>query len=188
MNNFISNRQQCTLVLIFVSSIPAQHHREMAAIAAVATAFSTLHLSRTSVILPRRHLCSVITSPFSTTTEFNITFVPPKPKTKPQAQKLSPPDTASADSPSSDLGDQLLIPWIGRGEKGNLRSTPPEGFMAHQNTQKKKDGKHTASKAKPRALSSEPKYSKAARRFYNERFREPPQRLAKVLAAAGGKY
>ncbi|EPS61841.1 hypothetical protein M569_12954, partial [Genlisea aurea] len=31
----------------------------------------------------------------------------------------------------------------------------------------------------------EPKFSKAARRFYNERFREPPQRLAKVLASAG---
>ncbi|XP_074272765.1 putative ribosomal large subunit pseudouridine synthase SVR1, chloroplastic [Silene latifolia] len=33
--------------------------------------------------------------------------------------------------------------------------------------------------------TEEPRYSKAARRFYNQRFREPPQRLAKVLAAAG---
>lgn len=40
----------------------------------------------------------------------------------------------------------------------------------------------TSTKKKP---SVEPRYSKAARRFYNERFREPPQRLAKVLAAAG---
>lgn len=31
-----------------------------------------------------------------------------------------------------------------------------------------------------------PKLSKAARRFYNENFKEPPQRLSKVLAAAGG--
>lgn len=56
--------------------------------------------------------------------------------------------------------------------------------MEHENTQKKKkkDDKSSASKAKP---SAEPKYSKAARRFYNERFREPPQRIAKVLAAAG---
>lgn len=32
---------------------------------------------------------------------------------------------------------------------------------------------------------AQPKHSKAARRFYNENFREPPQRLSKVLAAAG---
>ncbi|KAL8533184.1 hypothetical protein ACS0TY_009433 [Phlomoides rotata] len=137
----------------------------MAAIAAAATAFSTLHLSRTSVVLPRLHLRSVITSSFSTTTEFNITFAPPKPKS--QSQKPPPPE-------------------IVRDEKGNrnLRSTPPEGFL--QNTRKKKkDGKNSAGKAKPRELTAEPKYSKAARRFYNERFREPPQRLAKVLAAAG---
>lgn len=59
--------------------------------------------------------------------------------------------------------------------------------MAHQNTQKKKkkDVKSAANKVKQAAPSAEPKYSKAARRFYNERFREPPQRLAKVLAAAG---
>ncbi|KAI3470509.1 hypothetical protein Pfo_027172 [Paulownia fortunei] len=162
----------------------------MAAIAAAATAFTTLHLSRISFILPRRHLRSVITSSFSTTTtEFNITFAPPKPK--PQLQKPFGPDSDSADSPSSELGDQLFIPWIVRDENGNLtlQTTPPERFltaMAHQNTQKKKkkDDKSTASKAKPVA-SVEPKYSKAARRFYNERFREPPQRLAKVLAAAG---
>ena len=31
-----------------------------------------------------------------------------------------------------------------------------------------------------------PKYSKAARRFYNENIRDSSQRLSKVLAAAGG--
>ncbi|KAK6137898.1 hypothetical protein DH2020_028356 [Rehmannia glutinosa] len=164
----------------------------MAAIAAAATAFTTLHLSKTSFILPRRHLRTVITSSFSTkTTEFNITFAPPKPK--PQLQKPSGPDSESADSSISDLGDQLYIPWIVRDENGNLtlQTTPPQRFLkalAHQSTQKKKkkDDKSAASKVKPTAPSVEPKYSKAARRFYNERFREPPQRLAKVLAAAGG--
>ncbi|KAF6162139.1 hypothetical protein GIB67_008268 [Kingdonia uniflora] len=34
-------------------------------------------------------------------------------------------------------------------------------------------------------LASEPKYSKAARRFYNENFRDLLQRLSEVLAAAG---
>ncbi|KAK6144734.1 hypothetical protein DH2020_021554 [Rehmannia glutinosa] len=163
----------------------------MAAIAAAATAFTTLHLSKTSFVLPRRHLRTVITSSFSTkTTEFNITFAPPKPK--PQLQKPSGPDSESPDSSISDLGDQLYIPWIVRDENGNLtlQTTPPERFLkalAHQSTQKKKkkDDKSAASKVKPTAPSAEPKYSKAARRFYNERFREPPQRLAKVLAAAG---
>lgn len=44
--------------------------------------------------------------------------------------------------------------------------------------------------------STPPKYSKAARRFYNEHIKdkierppqEGPQRLNKVLAAAGGEY
>lgn len=42
-------------------------------------------------------------------------------------------------------------------------------------------------KAKAVAPSIEPKFSKAARRYYNQNFRDPPQRLSKVLAAAGGK-
>jgi hypothetical protein len=44
-------------------------------------------------------------------------------------------------------------------------------------------------KAKERkaAPTAPPKFSKAARRFYNENIKErEPQRLAKVLAAAGG--
>ncbi|KAF6134184.1 hypothetical protein GIB67_013581 [Kingdonia uniflora] len=35
-------------------------------------------------------------------------------------------------------------------------------------------------------LTSEPKYSKVARRFYNENFMDPSLWLSKVLAAAGG--
>ncbi|XP_051116586.1 putative ribosomal large subunit pseudouridine synthase SVR1, chloroplastic isoform X2 [Andrographis paniculata] len=167
----------------------------MAAIAAAA-AFSSLCLARTSVILPRHRLRTLITSSLSTnsTTEFNITFAPPKPK--PQHPKPSVSESESSDSPDSELGDQLFIPWIVRGEDGNLKlqMSPPEGYlkaMAIQKTQKKqkkkpKEDKTAANKDKPPVASSaEPKYSKAARRFYNEKFREPPQRLAKVLAAAG---
>jgi hypothetical protein len=36
-------------------------------------------------------------------------------------------------------------------------------------------------------LEVEPRRSKAARRLYNENFRDQAQRLSKVLAAAGGK-
>ncbi|GFP91830.1 ribosomal large subunit pseudouridine synthase b [Phtheirospermum japonicum] len=165
----------------------------MAAIAAVATAFTTLHLSRTSFILPRRHLRTVITSSLSsTTTEFNITFAPPKPK--PRLQKSLDSDPSSSDPLVPDLGHQLFIPWIVRDGSDNLilQKSQPEDFlkaMTLQNTQKKKkkeiDDRRGGSKSKPAASTAEPKYSKAARRFYNERFREPPQRLAKVLAAAG---
>lgn len=49
---------------------------------------------------------------------------------------------------------------------------------------KKKKSANNPAKAKA-ALTPEPKFSKAARRFYNENFRDPPQRLSKVLAAAG---
>ncbi|EYU32425.1 hypothetical protein ABFS82_06G163300 [Erythranthe guttata] len=162
----------------------------MAAIAAAATAFTTLHLSKTSFILPRRHFRTVITSSLSTTTttaaaEFKITFAPPKPK--PQLQKSDP-----TNAPGIDSGDQLLVPWILRDENGNisLQKMPPQRFlkaMANESTQKKKkrDDKTPAKKAKAAMQYVEPKYSKAARRFYNERFREPPQRLAKVLATAG---
>lgn len=56
--------------------------------------------------------------------------------------------------------------------------------MAHAKTQ---SAKKKAAKTKPKSQMStaEPQYSKAARRFYNEKFRDPPQRLCKVLAAAG---
>ncbi|KAK4403909.1 putative ribosomal large subunit pseudouridine synthase SVR1, chloroplastic [Sesamum angolense] len=142
----------------------------MATIAAAATAFTTLHLSRTSFILPSRRLRTFVTSSFSTTTtitaEFNIKFAPPKPK--PQLPNPSAPDLDPPDSSTSELGDQLFIPWIVRDENGNLtlRATPPERFlkaMAHQNTQKKKkkDVKSAANKVKQPAPSAEPKYSKA---------------------------
>lgn len=67
--------------------------------------------------------------------------------------------------------------------------------MAHADTKNsKKKKKKTAAPEKTKnnnsrdaaaAAAAEPKYSKAARRFYNENFRDSDQRLSKVLAAAG---
>lgn len=162
----------------------------MAAIAAAATAFTTLRISKPTVF-PRRRFCTLVTSSLSS--EFNITFAPPKPKSIAQLPITPATDLDPPESSSSDLGEQLLIPWIVRDENGNLtlQSTPPERYlraMSEAKTQrkKKKVSAGDAKKGEQAKLSAvPPKYSKAARRFYNERFREPPQRLAKVLAAAG---
>lgn len=47
-------------------------------------------------------------------------------------------------------------------------------------TKKNKINKNKSSEVVPKS-----NYSKAARRFYNDNFKDPPQRLSKVLAAAG---
>ncbi|KAF8021588.1 hypothetical protein BT93_G1900 [Corymbia citriodora subsp. variegata] len=127
-------------------------------------------------------------SPSSLPLQFNISFAPPKPKPRPGS------DSDSRDFDFiSGAGQQLFIPWIVRGEDGQLKlqSHPPARLihsLAHAVTKekraKKKDKpKGTASAAA--AAAGEPKYPKAARRFYNENFGDPPQRLSKVLAAAG---
>ncbi|XP_071930284.1 putative ribosomal large subunit pseudouridine synthase SVR1, chloroplastic isoform X2 [Coffea arabica] len=169
----------------------------MAAVAAAAsTVFATLHLTKPAIPLTRtthRHLRTIIASSLSsapsTTPEFNITFAPPKPKLKPKPASESATETPGHDS-ASELDDQLYIPWIVRDENGNLtlQSTPPARLlhaMGNAETKKKKKKKEKDSKAKPASPTAEPKFSKAARRFYNENFRDPPQRLSKVLAAAG---
>ncbi|KAM1230960.1 hypothetical protein ACFX2G_041953 [Malus domestica] len=153
----------------------------MASVAGAAAALASLSsslLSKPSLsLIPIRTLprltCSLATS--SSSQEFNITFAPPKPKPK--------PDSAELDQDA--LAGQLIIPWIVRGEDGNLKlqSHPPARFLQAIETKsksaKKKEG------AEKRVPTAEPKYSKAARRFYNENFRDAEQRLSKVLAAAG---
>ncbi|CAL5343525.1 unnamed protein product [Camellia sinensis] len=154
-----------------------------AAVAAASSALNSLHLSRPSSLIRTRCHLRTLTSSLSSpsTTQFNITFAPPKPKTpKPNPDPISP----------DELGQQLFIPWIVRDEKGNLtlQSTPPPRLlheMANAKTQsakKKKKKKESSINAVP---TSEPKHSKAARRFYNQNFRDPPQRLSKVLASSG---
>ncbi|KAL0862420.1 hypothetical protein Bca101_041538 [Brassica carinata] len=129
----------------------------------------------------RTFRCALSSSSSSDPIEFDITFAPPKPTTP------SSPRNAGA-------FQQLFIPWIVRGEDGKLKvqSQPPSHLihaLADATTQnpkkkvKKKKPQATATSASPPA--SEPKLSKAARRYYNENIKEPPQRLSKVLAAAG---
>ncbi|GLT64238.1 hypothetical protein SLA2020_367440 [Shorea laevis] len=131
---------------------------------ATAASLSSLHhlsssfLSKTSLTvrplrtLPRIITCSLSSSPSSSSSlKFNISFAPPKPKPKPNSPEPDPLPDADA-LPSG----QLFIPWIVRGEDGNLKlqTHPPTLFQA-------------------------------ARRFFNQNFKESGQRLSKVLAAAG---
>ncbi|KAF3778714.1 putative RNA pseudouridine synthase, partial [Nymphaea thermarum] len=115
----------------------------------------------------------------SSSTQFNITFG--------HGSSKAP----QKDAPTAPMqANPFLIPWIVRDENGNLKlqTTPPAHILnamaAAETTTKKKTPRKEKPASKAAASSSEPKHSKAARRFYNENFREP-QRLSKVLAAAG---
>ncbi|KAM3315284.1 hypothetical protein ACQJBY_033802 [Aegilops geniculata] len=131
------------------------------------------------------------TSSASSSSDFNITFAEPAPA----------PSKPSRGGPSA----QPLVPWIARGADGkpSLHTSPPPDVLqavAAAEAEAKRAAKRgqrqgpaadapVASvrvKEKKAAPSAPPKFSKAARRFYNENIKEhEPQRLAKVLAAAG---
>lgn len=115
----------------------------------------------------------------SSSFEFNITFAPPKPKPKSEVED-------PFQFIDRNTGGQLFIPWIVRGEDGNLKlqSHPPTRFLHSMSEDETKPKKKKVSAGKP--ITEPPKHSKAARRFYNENIRESSQRLSKVLAAAGG--
>ncbi|KAL4621526.1 hypothetical protein ACB092_06G234700 [Castanea dentata] len=162
--------------------------------ATVASLSSSLLFSKPSLTLrPFRTLPRIIASSLpsssSSPPQFNISFAPPKPKPKP---KPSEPDPFSDSDPES--GGQLIIPWIVRGEDGNLKlQMHPPARLLHATansdtatttttkvTKKNKINKNKSSEVVPKS-----NYSKAARRFYNDNFKDPPQRLSKVLATAG---
>lgn len=103
----------------------------------------------------------------------------------------------------SETSGQVFVPWIVRGEDGNLKlqTQPPEHFIkamavaaetGKKKKKQKKDKKETQVMKKGAAAAvaaaEPPKLSKAARRFYNENFRDSAQRLSKVLATAGGRW
>ncbi|CAJ2629567.1 unnamed protein product [Trifolium pratense] len=143
-------------------------------------------LTSTFRTLPRLTCSSLSNSPF----KFNISFSPSNPKPK--------PDPKPKPEPENDDDGPLMIPWIVRGEDGNfkLSSEPPPSFlkdMAIAKTGTKKSDKiqttkikkKTEKETKVRAVA-QPQYSKAARRFYNENFKDSGgERLSKVLAASG---
>ncbi|KAG0453354.1 hypothetical protein HPP92_026018 [Vanilla planifolia] len=121
---------------------------------------------------------SASSSSSSSSTEFKISFAPPAIKTL--VPDPSPQDPSSAPVP-------VIIPWIVRDGNGGfmLQATPPPGFVQAMSERKSSPIKKDEKKNKNfPGTNSPPKYSKAARRFYNQNFREP-QRLSKVLAAAG---
>ncbi|XP_027367427.1 putative ribosomal large subunit pseudouridine synthase SVR1, chloroplastic isoform X2 [Abrus precatorius] len=141
---------------------------------------SKIHTLSSFRTLPR------LTCSFSSSLNFNISFAPSKPKPKPETQGPTEPD----DTP-------LLIPWIVRGEDGNLKlqSEPPPSLinaLASAQTGTKKDKKQTKTSTnkaqnheKVRAVAP-PQHSKAARRFYNQTIKDSAgTRLSKVLAASG---
>ncbi|KAF7041343.1 hypothetical protein CFC21_051156 [Triticum aestivum] len=131
------------------------------------------------------------TSSASSASDFNITFAEPAPA----------PSKRSPGGPSA----QPLVPWIARGADGkpSLHTSPPPDVLqavAAAEAEAKRAAKRgqrqgpaadapVASvrvKEKKASPTAPPKFSKAARRFYNENIKEhEPQRLAKVLAAAG---
>ncbi|KAF4368085.1 hypothetical protein F8388_002696 [Cannabis sativa] len=142
---------------------------------------SVVSLRPIRYILPR--LSCSLSSSSSSSREFNISFAPAKPKPKPQLE--------DSDPQLSGVDGQLFIPWIVRGEDGNLKlqSHPPTHLlqaMAHAETKTKATTAAAKKKKKETvAKTTEPKHSKASRRFYNENFKDSEQRLSKVLAAAG---
>lgn len=156
----------------------------MAVVAATITAsiaFSSIHCRRPSLFLsnpnisPRRTLCLTRSS---SSPEFDISFGTSAPS---KNDVIAKPEA-------------MLIPWIVRDENGNLSlsSTPPANFLQSMVEVKKKKSNITKggstysppSPPPPSTAKTPPKYSKAARRFYNTTFREP-QRLSKILAQAG---
>ncbi|KAJ6840819.1 uncharacterized protein M6B38_118820 [Iris pallida] len=154
--------------------------------AAMAMAASASLLSPFPSPSLRRRLPSLLLLRASST-EFNITFAPSPAKT-PKPQILVPDPNPNPSSPPVPL----VIPWIVRGEDGSFRlqSTPPVRLLHALSDTKPaspaKSKNKTRKDPKPAFASSSapPPFSKAARRFYNQKIREP-QRLSKVLAAAG---
>ncbi|KAI3938985.1 hypothetical protein MKW92_001440 [Papaver armeniacum] len=172
--------------------------------AAASIALSSLSISSTSSIFSKPSLncrnikripfirSAISSSSTSKKTEFNISFGSSGSTTKtvnPKEENAPKKSSSKSLESSSTPSVPFLIPWIVRGEDGKLQmqSTPPAPLLhamatANTSTPTKKKKKVSATKG---VLTSVPKHSKAARRFYNENFRDPPQRISKVLAAAG---
>ncbi|XP_054821793.1 putative ribosomal large subunit pseudouridine synthase SVR1, chloroplastic isoform X2 [Prosopis cineraria] len=151
--------------------------------------FAKTFLTHTSSFrMLHRLTCSFSTSSSSSSSlEFDISFAPSKHKPKLES-KTTEADPIPDDDDAPGGAGQLFIPWIVRGEDGNLKlqAHPPASLLqavadSEIGPKKKKKKK----KQKAEKSTSEPKHSKAARRFYNENFRDSGMRLSKVLAAAG---
>ncbi|XP_047089484.1 putative ribosomal large subunit pseudouridine synthase SVR1, chloroplastic [Lolium rigidum] len=159
------------------------------ALATAAAAAISVHpfLSRPACVLRcgrRIRPLLLLRASSTSSSDFNITFAEPAPsKASPSGQSAQP-----------------LVPWIARGADGKpaLHTSPPPDVLqavaaAEAEAKRAKKSQKGAAgdaslkvKERKAAPTAPPKFSKAARRFYNENIREhEPQRLAKVLAAAG---
>ncbi|KAL2904756.1 putative ribosomal large subunit pseudouridine synthase SVR1 chloroplastic [Bienertia sinuspersici] len=85
---------------------------------------------------------------------------------------------------SLNSSHNLSTPWIVNSFSQSQAKLRSMQSVADGGTEKKSARKAVIVKKEKKTVA-EPRYSKAARRYYNERFGEKPQRLAKVLAAAG---
>lgn len=87
-------------------------------------------------------------------------------------------------------GKGTVIPWIVEDTEGNLslQTTRPVDLLDYPSSPSPSSSSSPlspkVSRPKQQQAPTPPKYSKAARRFYNEAFRKP-ERLSKVLAKAG---
>ncbi|KAI3793469.1 hypothetical protein L1987_36088 [Smallanthus sonchifolius] len=126
------------------------------AAAAVTTALSTFHISKPYSIT-RNHL------QFRTFLAYSLS-------------SRSSEFTTPCDSPFID--NKFVVPWIEYAYSARHLHVTADSSAVNSPAKKKVRSS--------KELTSEPRYSKAARRFYNENFRESSsQRLSKVLAAAG---
>jgi len=141
----------------------------MAAVGATSTALTTFHFAR----LPSLSIHRIALPTLSLRLHASL-----------GSQKVPEPENNA----SHDF--QVFFPWLLQGHAGDfavhaLPAARSLHAVADGGAPKKVKG--NAVEVKKKKSSEEPRHSKAARRFYNERFREPPQRIAKVLASAGGE-
>ncbi|KAL8136453.1 hypothetical protein V2J09_002454 [Rumex salicifolius] len=161
-----------------------------AAAAAVAGVLSALQLSRTTSsiyfrtnfrnISPRVY-SSISSPPTERLKASNAPFKSENRNRKHASSSSSRSAPAGADASPS-------VSRSSRGKTSRSRAGSPPARFLHTMTDaemrmKRREKNRTIDSGEKSAEA--PKYSKAARRFYNERFREPPQRLSKVLAASG---
>ena len=96
-------------------------------------------------------------------------------------------------SRSPPPGTRISIPVLESDGKGGFHVQEAESGSGARNEKGEAESNKSKVKAAPIRINvgvkksgALPRYTKAARRFYNEKFQAEPERLSKVLAAAGG--
>ncbi|KAL5073575.1 hypothetical protein RYX36_012559, partial [Vicia faba] len=140
---------------------------------AATMAMTTLYFTKSTKLtssfhtLPRLTYSSLPSSPLKS----NISFSPSNPKPKLDLNSITQTISPTTVTPSCGMFEAKM-------ETSNSRTKKSEKNQTMK--AKKKNEKET----KVREVAP-PQYSKAARRFYNEKFKDSGTRLSKVLAASG---